>query len=161
MTITKLDDESTAYVREQVDLYTLCEKAVAELEPVAAAKGVTFTLRGNNFFIEGVEDILYEMIFNICDNAVRYNVDGGRVDIEVAERSVRPYVKVSDTGIGIPQKDRDRVFERFFMVDKSHSREVGGTGLGLAIVKHGAKFHGAEIELESEIGKGTTITIEF
>lgn len=161
ITISKLDDESTPYVREQVDLYSLCEKAAAELEPVAAAKNVTITLSGNNIFIDGVEDILYEMIFNICDNAVRYNVEGGSVDIEVAKHSVRPYIKVSDTGIGIPERARDRVFERFYMVDKSHSREVGGTGLGLAIVKHGAKFHGAEIELGSEVGKGTTIVIKF
>ena len=161
ITISKLDDEATTYVREQVDLYALCERAVSELEPVAASRSVAMKLSGNNIFVNGVEDILYEMIFNICDNAIRYNVEGGSVDIEVAKNSVRPYVRVSDTGIGIPEKDRDRVFERFYMVDKSHSREVGGTGLGLAIVKHGAKFHGADIELESEIGKGTTITIKF
>jgi two-component system phosphate regulon sensor histidine kinase PhoR len=161
MTISKLDEGDEYYTKEDVDLYAVCEQVISDLAPVASKKNVSFELTGYNTSISGVESILYEMIFNICDNAIRYNVEGGRVMVEVSKRSVRPYVRVEDTGIGIPREDQNRVFERFYMVNKSHSRETGGTGLGLAIVKHGAKFHNADIRLESEPGKGTVMTILF
>ena len=102
-----------------------------------------------------------EIIYNLCDNGIKYNRAGGSVTVTVCEEDGRPAVKVSDTGIGIPQEDLDRVFERFYRVNKSHSKEIGGTGLGLSIVKHGAAYHGADIKVESRLGEGTHITIIF
>lgn len=161
ITISKLDEGAGFYTKEPVDLYRLCKQVISELEPVARKKDVRFHLEGESLIVAGVESILYEMIFNICDNAIRYNRTGGEVTVAVFFADRRAAVRVTDTGIGIPEEDRERVFERFYMVDKSHSRQLGGTGLGLAIVKHGAKFHGADITLDSEQDKGTAMTIYF
>jgi len=108
-----------------------------------------------------VRRVLSEMIFNLCDNAVKYNKPGGEVTVSVEDRPEGVVLTVRDTGIGIPYAHRNRVFERFYRVDKSHSREIGGTGLGLSIVKHGAMLHGATIALDSEVGVGTTISVTF
>lgn len=161
MTISRLDDEKSFYTMEDVDLYDICGQAISALYPVADRKEIKISLRGNKSIISGAREILYEMVYNVTDNAIRYNRKGGYIDIEVAKNSLIPYIRISDNGIGIPEEERSHIFERFYMVDKARSRELGGTGLGLAIVKHGAKFHGAEINVESEVGVGTTMTITF
>ena len=111
--------------------------------------------------MNGASQILDEMIFNLCENAIKYNRPHGRVDVVVDEINHHPTVIVKDTGIGIAEKDQDRIFERFYRVDKSHSRQIGGTGLGLSIVKHGAIYHKAKVEMDSKVGVGTTIRIVF
>ena len=111
--------------------------------------------------VSGVPQVLDEMLFNLCDNAVKYNRENGHVRVCVSTEQEHAVLRVEDDGIGIPAADRDRVFERFYRVDKSHSKEIGGTGLGLSIVKHGAMFHNARVLLESELGKGTAVTIVF
>ena len=111
--------------------------------------------------MHGVKRLIYEIVYNLCDNAIKYNVDGGKVDIAVSSDGKNAKIKVADTGIGIPPEHRDRIFERFYRVDKSHSKASGGTGLGLSIVKHAVQYHNGKITLESEVGKGTTITAEF
>ena len=105
--------------------------------------------------------LLSEMIYNLCDNAIKYNVTGGSVTVSICRTSAQPVLSVTDTGIGIPYAHQSRVFERFYRVDKSHSKEVGGTGLGLSIVKHAAQYHGARVELKSEPGKGSTFAVIF
>ena len=131
------------------------------LTGAAGRCGVTMRLLGQHERVEGVEQLLREMLYNLCDNAIKYNVPGGSVTINVWRNGQHPCVSVSDTGIGIPQAHQERIFERFYRVDKSHSREVGGTGLGLSIVKHAAQYHGAQLELKSAPGKGTAITVTF
>ena len=111
--------------------------------------------------MEGVPRLLYEIIYNLCDNAIKYNVEDGRVDISVAQSAANATVTVRDTGIGIPAEDQPRIFERFYRVDKSHSKASGGTGLGLSIVKHAVQYHHGTIELHSEPGKGTEIIVSF
>lgn len=159
--ISELDGQSISFENETVDLYELSEEVIGRLEHDAAKKNVTLHLIGGKAEITGVQKILYEMLYNLCDNAIKYNKENGTVDIIVnrAEDSVSVIVK--DTGIGIPIAHQDRVFERFYRVDKSHSKKVGGTGLGLAIVKHGAMYHHAKINLESTEGKGTIMTLLF
>ena len=122
---------------------------------------ITLTLSGQHAVIPGVEQLLQEMVYNLCDNAIKYNVPGGNVAVSVWQNGPTTTLSVVDTGIGIPYADQSRVFERFYRVDKSHSKEVGGTGLGLSIVKHAAQYHGAKIELKSAPGKGTAIAVNF
>jgi len=159
--LSQMDENSVSLIKEQVDIYAICEKAVSLLEPIASANNISLELVGNHIYIDGVEEILEEIIYNLCDNAIKYNKINGKVTIEVAKDSVVPYIKVEDTGIGMEEEELERVFERFYRVDKSHSKEIGGTGLGLSIVKHGVSYHNAEIEIQSEVGKGTTITVKF
>ncbi|HKK94806.1 MAG TPA: ATP-binding protein [Anaerovoracaceae bacterium] len=159
--LSQMDENSVSLIKEQVDIYAICEKAVSLLEPIASANNISLELVGNHIYIDGVEEILEEIIYNLCDNAIKYNKLNGKVTIEVAKDSVVPYIKVEDTGIGMEEEELERVFERFYRVDKSHSKEIGGTGLGLSIVKHGVSYHNAEIEIQSEVGKGTTITVKF
>ena len=111
--------------------------------------------------IEGVEQLLQEMVYNLCDNAIKYNISGGSVTVSVWQNGQTVTLSVVDTGIGIPYADQSRVFERFYRVDKSHSKEVGGTGLGLSIVKHAAQYHSAKLELKSDPGRGTAIAVNF
>ena len=118
-------------------------------------------MKGSPVKVRGVPAVLDEMVFNLCDNAVKYNQTGGSVTVSVEPGEHETVLTVADTGIGIPDQDRDRVFERFYRVDKSHSRQIGGTGLGLSIVKHAAALHDARIDLDSALGKGTTIRIRF
>ena len=150
-------DEGVELPAEQVDILTIAEDVKEILAPSAAEKNVKIEVTGKGFVIKGVRRMLQEIIYNLCDNAIKYNVPGGSVTI----RAENNRLIVSDTGIGIPAEHKDRIFERFYRVDKSHSKASGGTGLGLSIVKHAAAYHKAEIVLESAPGKGTTITIQF
>ena len=159
--LSRLDEESFSPEREKVDLKALASEIIARLQSAAEAKNVTVTLVGKGAFVEGVRQILDEMVYNLVENAIKYNKDGGSVTVTVDVGDTGPRVSVKDTGIGIPYQSQSRLFERFYRVDKSHSKEVGGTGLGLSIVKHGAKYHDARVSLESEPGRGTTVTIEF
>ena len=159
--LSRLDENSKLFETEQVDLYDLCDEIIANLQNVAERQNVTFTLSGEHVTINGVWQILNEMVYNLCDNAIKYNRPGGTVSVSVHRDGGSIRLTVRDTGIGIPYADQPRVFERFYRVDKSHSKEVGGTGLGLSIVKHGAQYHNARLELESEPGKGTSISVVF
>ena len=159
--LSRLDENSTQFQRAPVDLYDLCAQSIEQLSPVAARQSVTLALTGEHAEIMGVEQLLKEMIYNLLDNAIKYNVPGGSVTASVRKSAGRTILSVSDTGIGIPYAHQPRVFERFYRVDKSHSKEVGGTGLGLSIVRHAAQYHGARLELKSQPGKGTTITVTF
>ena len=127
----------------------------------AAKKQVELYLNGESCVMKGIRRYLYEIIYNLCDNAIRYNKDGGKVAIDLKNAGDNIILSVSDTGIGIPAEHQSRIFERFYRVDKSHSKETGGTGLGLSIVKHAVAYHGGKVTLSSEVGKGTTITVEF
>ena len=159
--LSRLDENSKLFETEQVDLYDLCDEIIANLQNVAEQQNVTFSLSGEHVTINGVWQILNEMVYNLCDNAIKYNRPGGTVNVSVHRDGGSVRLTVRDTGIGIPYADQPRVFERFYRVDKSHSKEVGGTGLGLSIVKHGAQYHNARLELESEPGKGTSISVVF
>lgn len=159
--LSKLDEADIALEKEEVDLYELCMETCNRLAFQVGKKNVHLELIGETVIYFGVRQILEEMIYNICENAIKYNVDDGNVMVWVGSTLQGPKVVVEDTGIGIPKDQQDRVFERFYRVDKSHSKETGGTGLGLSIVKHGAICHGAEIRMESEIGKGTRMEIVF
>ncbi len=150
-------DEGVELPAEQVDMLALAEDVKEILMPSAAEKNVKINVTGNGFTIKGVRRLLQEIIYNLCDNAIKYNVPGGSVTVHVENNRL----VVSDTGIGIPAEHKDRIFERFYRVDKSHSKASGGTGLGLSIVKHAAAYHKAEIALDSTPGMGTTITIQF
>ena len=150
-------DEGVQLPAEQVDMLALAEDVKEILAPSAAEKNVKIDVTGNGFTIKGVRRMLQEIIYNLCDNAIKYNVPGGSVTIHAENNRL----VVSDTGIGIPAEHKDRIFERFYRVDKSHSKASGGTGLGLSIVKHAVAYHNAEISLESAPGKGTTITVAF
>jgi len=154
-------DEAVTIAKEETDLFEACVSALEHLESVAEKKGVTLTLSGEHAVVNGADQVLDEMIYNLCDNAIKYNKPGGKVFVTVSLRGTRPVVSVKDTGIGIPENDLPHVFQRFYRVNKSHSKEIGGTGLGLSIVKHGALFHEAELEIESELGEGTEIRVVF
>ena len=159
--LSKLDEQDVVLEKEEVDLYDLCLETCNRLSFQADKKNVRLELTGEKVSYFGVRQILDEMIYNICENAIKYNVDGGSVKIWVGNTLQGPKVMVEDTGIGIPEDQQERIFERFYRVDKSHSKETGGTGLGLSIVKHGAIFHNAEIRVESVLGKGTKMEILF
>ncbi len=159
--LSRLDDESFSAELVPIDLYHVAGAVLLQLRPAAENRHITITLHGGSAPIMGVPVIVEEMLYNLCDNAIKYNVDGGNVKLSVRHIGQHSVFTVSDTGIGIPAADRERIFERFYRVDKSHSRQIGGTGLGLSIVKHGAAFHNAAIELHSTIHKGTEITLRF
>lgn len=159
--ISELDGQSISFEEQTVDLYELSSEVIGRLEKEAEKKNVTFHLIGGRAEITGVRKILDEMIYNLCDNAIKYNKEDGTVDVLVNQTKDGVNVIVRDTGIGISPAHQSRVFERFYRVDKSHSKKVGGTGLGLAIVKHGAMYHHAKISLESTVDVGTDITIAF
>ncbi len=159
--LSQLDEKRISAKKERLDLYLLCQDVLFTLEPAAENRQVSLQLTGKHLYVEAVGQIVEEILYNLCDNGIKYNREGGSVTVTVFEDEGRPAVKVADTGIGMPQEDLDRVFERFYRVNKSHSKEIGGTGLGLSIVKHGAAYHSARVKLESELGKGTNITITF
>jgi two-component system phosphate regulon sensor histidine kinase PhoR len=159
--LSQLDEKQFSARKETLDLYLLCEDTLYMLETIAEKSGITMELAGDHIEIEGVGQILSEIVYNLCDNAIKYNRPEGRVSVSVFEEGGRPAVCVADTGIGIPSEDLDRVFERFYRVNKSHSKEIGGTGLGLSIVKHGAAYHNAQIHVDSKLGEGTKITVIF
>lgn len=159
--LSRLEEGGGDMTWEDIDLYTLCDDVLQSLEPVAKRQTVTLRLAGESLQVRGVYQVLREMIYNLCDNAIKYNRSGGSVTVTVARSAGRASVTVADTGIGIPYEDQSRVFERFYRVDKSHSRAIRGTGLGLSIVKHAAALHGAEIKLQSQPEDGTVITVLF
>lgn len=159
--LSKLDENSDVMEMENVDLYLMAEEVINSLSQKAADKNVEIKISGEDTDVKAVPHLLYEMIFNLCDNAIKYNKKNGRVDVTVMKNIDNAKLIVSDTGIGIPPEDTERVFERFYCVDKSHSKETGGTGLGLSIVKHGAILHNAKIDVDSVLGEGTTITLTF
>lgn len=159
--LSELDGKQVPFQQEPVDLYQLSEETIHHLGSEARKKGVSLRVTGESAKVIGVRGILDEMIYNLCDNAIKYNRKNGTVEIVVKEDENSVILAVRDTGIGIPAAHQSRVFERFYRVDKSHSRKVGGTGLGLAIVKHGAIYHNAKIRLKSTEGEGTVITVYF
>ena len=154
-------DEGEPMPAEPVELLALAREAAESLQSAAADRNVTITVEGEPVELTGVRRLLYEIIFNLCDNAIKYNTDGGRVQVTVTKANETAAVTVRDTGIGIPPDQQDRVFERFYRVDKSHSKASGGTGLGLSIVKHAVQYHHGAIHLQSEVGKGTEIRVTF
>ena len=160
MRLSRLDEEDVQLPSEDIDLAELARDVLHRLEPAAKGHGLSLAVEGSGS-IRGVRSIVDEMVYNLCDNAVKYNRKGGSVTVSVKENLHSVSLAVADTGIGIPAADRDRVFERFYRVDKSHSKEIGGTGLGLSIVKHGAAFHNAQVRLDSQESKGTTVTLTF
>ncbi len=159
--LSKLDENAIAPDWEPVDLYDLSADILQRLRPVAEKQSIELHITGSHNTVQGIRRLMDEMIYNLCDNAVKYNRPGGTVTVDIQPVEDGATLKVIDTGIGIPKDKQDRVFERFYRVDKSHSRELGGTGLGLSIVKHGAQFLGADVHLESSIETGTTITLDF
>ncbi|HJI90128.1 MAG TPA: ATP-binding protein [Clostridiales bacterium] len=154
-------DEGDAMPTEPVDLLAVSQEAAENLQDAAAARGVTVGVTGQPAVIPGVRRLIYEIVYNLCDNAIKYNRDGGRVDVTVAADADGSSITVADTGIGIAPEHQGRVFERFYRVDKSHSKASGGTGLGLSIVKHAVQYHHGRIELESTPGTGTTVRAVF
>ena len=154
-------DEGGELPTETVDLLPLAQEAAENLRAAAEAKGVTVTVSGENAPVTGVRRLLYEIAYNLCDNAIKYNKDDGSVKVTVAPSETGVTIKIADTGIGIPEEHQSHVFERFYRVDKSHSKASGGTGLGLSIVKHAVMCLGGKVELESTVGKGTTVTVLF
>ena len=159
--LSRLDEKDSAMPFEPVDLYELAEDIILHLNSVASKKNIQLQLDGHSVSVEGVRQVLYEMLYNIADNAVRYTEKNGTVKIYAGQRGSHPYYRVEDNGIGIPKEEQKRIFERFYRVDKSHSRETGGTGLGLSIVKHGVLMHNAEIILDSAPGQGTKMELVF
>ena len=154
-------DEGAAVPMEAVDLLSVAKDAADTLQESANKKNVTLALEGESVRVQGAPRLIYEIAYNLCDNAIRYNRAGGHVSVRVQPENGYALLEVADDGIGIPEEHQRRVFERFYRVDKSHSRASGGTGLGLSIVKHAAALHHAEIALKSEVGKGTTIAVRF
>ena len=161
LNLSHLDEGAEGMKRMEVDIYALCEATIRSLETEAAGADVKMSLTGERGIINGIPQLLGSIIYNLCDNAIKYNKEGGSVDVTVTDKDYEVIVSVKDTGIGIPQEHLDRIFERFYRVDKSHSKEVGGTGLGLSIVKHAVKIHDAKVDVTSTVGEGTTITVAF
>ncbi len=154
-------DEGGEMPREQMNLLDVAAEAAEGVRDAAAARKISMTVNGDAQKIDGVRRLVYEVIYNLCDNAVKYNREGGDVKVTVGGDEASAFVEVADTGIGIPPEDQSRVFERFYRVDKSHSKASGGTGLGLSIVKHAVQYHGGRIEMHSTPGQGTRIRVTF
>lgn len=152
-------DEGRQMPSEQVDLFELADEVKSVLEGACEAKNINMKLMGEHVFVDGVKRLLYEIIYNLCDNAVKYNNEGGIADIDISSDEKNAYITVRDSGIGIPQDQQERVFERFYRVDKSHSKESGGTGLGLSIVKNAVSYHNGTVSMKSEPGNGTEIRV--
>lgn len=159
--LSKLDEESVELEKEEVNLYGADERNRQQALSTGVPEEYQDGSDGEPVLCKGIRQILDEMIYNICENAIKYNNDNGRVTVWVGDTLNGPKISVTDTGIGIPKEHQERIFERFYRVDKSHSKERGGTGLGLSIVKHGAILHGAKVNVESEPGKGTRMEILF
>ena len=161
ISLSHLDEGADDMQRENIDLYTLAEKAVQSLEPQADTLCVTLELSGVSAPLNGIPQLLYSVIYNLCDNAIKYNHENGKVMVDIQSKNGVIVLSVKDTGIGIAPEHQERIFERFYRVDKSHSKAVGGTGLGLSIVKHAAKIHNAKVDVKSHVGKGSTVIVTF
>lgn len=159
--LSRLDEKDVMEEKTDVDLLAVCRENIVYLAPAAEKKGVTFSLAGQAAVISAVPQIIGEIVFNLCDNAIKYNKPGGSVAVSVTQDGEHAVLEVRDTGIGIPKDQMGRIFERFYRVDKSHSKELGGTGLGLSIVKHGAAYHNASVEVESRENEGTVFRVTF
>lgn len=159
--LSQLDEDKAEIEKTPLNLYTRASEVVARLKDHAQAQDVKLDLIGVPTIVQGAAQILDEMIYNLCDNAIKYNRPGGSVKVTVCTENGHPTLVVEDTGIGIPDGDKERIFERFYRVDKSHSKQIGGTGLGLSIVKHGAIYHKAKVEMKSVLGKGTQVKLVF
>lgn len=161
VSLSKLDENSVLHDDAETDLYKLAEKVIDRLQHSASKKDIHLSLSGEHVNIIGNRTVLDEIIYNLCDNAIKYNKNAGRVDVKISHVPTKILVTVSDTGMGIPPEHINRIFERFYRVDKSHSRQINGTGLGLSIVKHGVIYHNGTIHVESTVGKGSVFTVEF
>lgn len=159
--LSELDEADHQMEMERIDLYKLAENCVQMMQVTAEKQGIRLTLQGESAMVMANKGLMDEVFYNLCSNAIRYNKPGGSVTVTVGTKDERPFLSVADTGIGIPKECQERVFERFYRVDKSRSKSTGGTGLGLAIVKHIVAQHNAALCLDSELGKGTTIEIVF
>ena len=160
--LSRLDEGAESLEREPVNLLSIAQDVARRLDSAAQKAGVTLKVMGLSVEVRGIPSVLDEMVYNLCDNAIKYNHPGGTVNVTVAPTDDgSAEVTVEDTGIGIPVEDQSRVFERFYRVDTSHSKEIGGTGLGLSIVKHGASLHGAQIHMDSQVGRGTSVQLLF
>lgn len=159
--LSQLDENAVPTPKEPIDIFEICNSVISHLKSTASKRNVTIELTGCHAVILGVEQIIDEVVYNLCDNAIKYNVDGGSVTVNIERNNNNVVLSVSDTGIGIEQENIDRIFERFYRVNKSHSKEIGGTGLGLSIVKHGVAYHNASVSVDSEPGKGTKVSIIF
>jgi len=152
-------DEQTELPKENVSLYEIASEACGVLRDSADKKDISLSVAGDSGNVYGVKHLLFEVIYNLCDNAVKYTPDGGKVEVNIAETEKEVTLTVSDNGIGIAPEHHARIFERFYRVDKSHSKKSGGTGLGLSIVKHSVQYHGGKISIHSEENKGTAVTV--
>ena len=159
--ISQLDEEKTPYIWEPVDVYQVCKNAFDSLKEKAYKMNVHLYICGESMKMEAIRTLLEEAVYNVCDNAIKYNRNDGSVSIFLEQTAQEVQIVVKDTGIGIPREDQDRVFERFYRVDKSHSKEIGGTGLGLSIVKHAVSTLNGSVGLRSEVGSGTEICMKF
>jgi len=159
--LSRLDEGAADMQRTAVDLTALVRRILQDLTAPAELAGVSLHLEGSCGPIPGIDQLVTGIVFNLTDNAIKYNRPGGSVVLKLEESEAEVLLTVADTGIGIPDTDRERIFERFYRVDKSHSKEVGGTGLGLSIVKHAALILNARVTLESQTGSGTTVTVRF
>lgn len=159
--LSRLDEGQVQDFHEQVDLFSLAKDVREHLAVQMKQMDLQFNLQGVPVVMEGNTQLLYEILYNLCENAVKYNHPGGEVTVQIGQKGQKAEIVVEDTGIGIPEEEQERIFERFYRVDKSRSRQVGGTGLGLSIVKHGVKLHQGKLWMESELGKGTKITLTF
>ena len=159
--ISQLDEEKTPYIWEPVDVYQVCKNAFDSLKEKAYKMNVHLYICGESMKMEAIRTLLEEAVYNVCDNAIKYNRNDGSVSIFLEQTAQEVQIVVKDTGIGIPREDQDRVFERFYRVDKSHSKEIGGTGLGLSIVKHAVSTLNGSVGLRSEVGSGTEVTLRF
>lgn len=161
VSLSKLDENSVPHEDTETDLYNLAEEVTERLRRKASEKNISLSVVGEHVSITGNRTVLDEIIYNLCDNAVKYNNDSGFVEVKVSHIPTKALITVSDNGVGIPPEHINRIFERFYRVDKSHSRQVKGTGLGLSIVKHGVMYHNGTIRVDSTLGKGSVFTVEF
>jgi two-component system phosphate regulon sensor histidine kinase PhoR len=159
--LSELDEGNIRTPMERVNLLKEAEKVAERLRPTAALRRIPIEVIGEEAFVQGIPTLLEEMLVNLLDNSIKYNVEEGEITVRIQKNKDKVVLEVADTGIGIPLEDQERIFERFYRVDKSHSKNISGTGLGLSIVKHIAAYHKAALSLESQVGKGTTIRIEF
>ncbi|MGD9887622.1 MAG: sensor histidine kinase, partial [Bacilli bacterium] len=159
--LSRLDEGDLKKQFTEVDLFAITKTVINDLQKKAVAKNISINLQATKTNVLGIDKMLYELIYNLCDNAIIYNHDQGQINLSITNDIKQIILTIQDTGIGIAPKDQDRVFERFYRVDQSHSKDTGGTGLGLSIVKHIATLHDAKIELQSKLNVGTTIKIIF
>ena len=159
--LSRLDEGKLGYDITNVNLHEVCNNALEKLTFKAKQRNISLNLIGEDTLVSGYEQVLFEMVYNLCDNAISYNKQDGTVEIEIAKKDNNVALSITDSGIGIAKNEQEHIFERFYRVDKSHSKETGGTGLGLSIVKHGVKLHNAKLDIESELGRGTKVVITF